>query len=96
MTLQRKQAEGHKHMFHRIYSAFTNFRLNTRFGGNCTESVDFVTMKTDRACIVRGYNLTYYESKNNSKPILSDMRGQHDGIEMPELRKTGTGPDKNY
>ena len=94
-AIQRKQAEGHKHMFHRIYSAFTNFRLNTRFGGDCTESVDFVTMKTDRACIVRGYNLTYYESKNNSKPILSDMRANNmTASEMPELRKTGTGPDK--
>jgi len=94
-AIQRKQAEGHKHMFHRIYSAFTNFRLNTRFGGDCTESVDFVTMKTDRACIVRGYDLSYYESVNNPKPILSDMRANNmTASEMPELRRTGTGPDK--
>ena len=94
-AIQRKQAEGHKHMFHRIYSAFTNFRLNTRFGGDCTGSVDFVTMKTDRACIVRGYDLSYYESVNNPKPILSDMRANNmTSSEMPELRKTGTGPDK--
>jgi len=94
-AIQRKQMDGNTFMHQRLYSAFTNFRINKRFGGDCTESVDFVTMKTDRACIVRGYDLSYYESVNNPKPILSDMRANNmTESEMPEIRKTGTGPDK--